>query len=84
MIDFAEGDMAYYLNQPGAVEIVASATDGRVLRTFLVPNPAIKGFRVMLDVELDPKKITYVTCHLRNGPRVLTETWNWSWKIYDF
>jgi carboxyl-terminal processing protease len=44
MIDFAEGDMAYYLNQPGAVEIVASATDGRVLRTFLVPNPAIKGY----------------------------------------
>jgi glucans biosynthesis protein len=83
LVDFADGDMAYYLNQPNAVEIVASATDGKVLRTFLVPNPAIKGFRAMIDVELDPQKHTYVTCHLKSGPRVLTETWSWSWKIYN-
>jgi glucans biosynthesis protein len=83
MVDFAEGDMAYHLNQPQAVEIVASATDGKVLRTFLVPNPAIKGFRAMIDVELDPQKHTYVTCSLKSGPRVLTETWTWSWKIYN-
>ena len=37
----------------------------------------------MIDVELDPEKHTYVNCYLKSGQRVLTETWSWSWKIYN-
>ncbi|MDB5569144.1 MAG: Glucans biosynthesis protein [Hyphomicrobiales bacterium] len=84
LVDFAEGDMAYYLAQPNLVEIVAAVGKGKLLRTFLVPNPAIKGFRVMIDVELHPEATTTMTCFLRSAGRVLTETWSWSWKVYNF
>jgi glucans biosynthesis protein len=83
MIDFVDGELAYYLNQPSAVEIVAGATNGKVLRKFLVPNPAIKGFRVMLDVEVSDTDTTVMTCFLQTGRRRLTETWNYTWKIYN-
>jgi glucans biosynthesis protein len=83
MIDFIDGELAYYLNQPSAVEIVAAATNGKVLRKFLVPNPAIKGFRVMLDVEVSDTDTTVMTCFLQTGRRRLTETWNYTWKIYN-
>jgi glucans biosynthesis protein len=54
-----------------------------VLRKFLVPNPAIKGFRVMLDVEVSDTDTTVMTCFLQTGRRRLTETWNYTWKIYN-
>ncbi|MBN9084511.1 MAG: glucan biosynthesis protein G [Rhizobiales bacterium 62-17] len=84
MVDFNQGDLAYYLNQPNAVEIVADAVNGKVFRKFLVPNPAIKGFRVMLDLEVSADDTTTMTCYLQAGRRRLTETWAYSWKIYNF
>ena len=84
MIDFVGGDLAFHLGKPAAVEIVASVTNGKIFRQFLVPNPAIGGFRVMLDVEVHPTDVTNMTCKLRTGPKVLTETWAYSWKVYNF
>ena len=84
MIDFTGGDLEYFLTKPNLVEVVASATNGKVFRHFLVPVPAINGFRVMVDVEVDSQAFTYVTCKLVQGARVLSETWSYSWKIYNF
>ena len=81
LIDFVGGDLAYHLALPSAVEIVASATNGKILRKFLTPNPAIKGFRAMLDVEVSENDMTMMTCFLQAGHRRLTETWNYTWKI---
>ncbi len=82
MIDFADGEMGYYLKEPNLVQIDAQVTGGKLMRTFLVPNPAINGFRVMVDAELHPSDFTRITCRLRSNGRPITETWNWSWKIY--
>jgi glucans biosynthesis protein len=84
MIDFTGGDLAFHLGKPSAVEIVSSATNGKIFRQFLVPNPAGGGFRVMLDVEVHPTETTTMTCKLRTGARVLTETWAYAWKVYNF
>ena len=84
MIDFIGGDLAFHLAKPAGVEIVASVTNGKIFRQFLVPNPAIGGFRVMLDVEVHPTDMTTMTCKLRTGAKVLTETWAYAWKVYNF
>ncbi len=84
MIDFVGGDLAFFLADPGPVELVATATNGKVFRQFLVANPAISGFRAMIDVELRSNEITGMTCKLKKGPVVLTETWAYSWKTYNF
>jgi glucans biosynthesis protein len=83
MVDFAGGEMEYYLKSPGMVDAVPSATDAKVLRHFVVPNPAGKGFRIMIDVQFEEDKIGVVQCYLRTGPKLLSETWNYGWRIYD-
>jgi glucans biosynthesis protein len=84
MIDFVGGDLAFHLGKPAGVEIVATVTNGKIFRQFLVPNPAIGGFRVMLDVEVHPTDMTTMTCKLRMGAKALTETWAYAWKVYNF
>ena len=84
MVDFTGGNLEYFLAKPSLIEVVTSATNGKVFRNFLVPVPEINGFRVMLDVELDPQGFTYFTCKLMQGGRPLTETWSYSWKVYNF
>ncbi|SDR63108.1 glucans biosynthesis protein [Rhizobiales bacterium GAS191] len=80
LVDFAGGDLAYYLSAPDIVEIVASVSSGRVLRTFLSPNPDIKGFRAGIDVALDPGQSADIRAFLRARTRALTETWTMPWK----
>jgi len=84
MVDFVGGDLAFHLGKPSDVEIIATVANGKIFRQFLVPNPAIGGFRVMLDVEVHPTDVTNMTCKLRTGAKVLTETWAYSWKVYNF
>ncbi len=84
MIDFVGGDLAFLLAKPAAIQIVANATNGKVFRSFLVPNPAINGFRAMVDVDVHPTEVTDIRCKLMQGSRALTETWAYSWKIYNF
>jgi periplasmic glucans biosynthesis protein len=84
IIDFTGGDLDYFLQDPGLVQVEASATSANVARKFVVPNPAIKGMRVMLDVEFEKDKVGTVRAALRSGGKVLTETWTYAWRFYDF
>ena len=54
LIDFSGGDLSYYMSDPSLVETVATASTGRILRTFLTPNAHIRGFRAGVDVARRP------------------------------
>ena len=79
LIDFAGGDLSYYMSDPSLVETVATASAGRILRTFLIPNTHIRGFRAGVDVAVDPGQSTDLRVFLRAGPKALTETWTFPW-----
>ena len=79
LVDFAGGDMAYYVPDPSQVEVVASATNGEILRTGLVANRHIDGLRAMFDVSVKAGQTTDLRLFLRSGARTLTETWTYPW-----
>lgn len=83
LIDFAGGDMPYYLHDAKLLEVVATATNAKVLRTFVVPNPALKAIRTMIDVQFEEGKVGVVNAFLRAKSRRLTETWDYAWRFYD-
>lgn len=80
IVDFTGGDLAFYANDPQLVEVVPSTSQGRIVRSFIVPNPHIGGFRAALDVQLDPGQSTDLRAFLRSGSRALTETWTYPWR----
>lgn len=80
IIDFAGGDLAYYAQDPQLVEVVPTTTQGRILRSFVVPNSHIKGFRAIIDIELGTGQSTDLRAFLRTGARALTETWTYPWR----
>jgi len=80
LIDFSGGDLGYYLSDPTLVEIVATTSTGRVLRTFLSPNAHVRGFRAGVDVAIDPGQSSDVRVFLRAGQKALTETWTFPWR----
>jgi len=80
IIDFGGGDLPYYALDPSLVEVVPSTSQGKILRSFLVPNPHVKGFRAAVDVELDAGQSTDLRAFLRTGARALTETWTYPWR----
>ncbi len=77
IIDFAGGDLAFYLRQADQVQIVPSISQGRIIRTFVVPNPNIEGFRAAIDVQVEPGRSADLRAFLRAGNRALTETWTY-------
>jgi periplasmic glucans biosynthesis protein len=79
MVDFAGGDLDFYLRDPGQVQLVPSTSAGRITHTFLVPNPHANGFRAALDVQLEPGHSTELRAFLKAGNRTLTETWTYPW-----
>lgn len=79
LVDFVSGDLEYWLNDPGRVTIDASISTGRITRTFLVPNPKVKGFRAGVDIEVPPGQTADVRVFLRVGNKALTETWIFPW-----
>ncbi len=79
LVDFAGGDVAYYVADPSQIEAVVSTTQGKVTRTILQANPDINGLRVMIDVMLKPGETTDLRLFLRRGDRTLTETWTCPW-----
>lgn len=83
IVDFAGGDLGYYLRDPGLLRADATASSASVLRTFIVPNPAIRGIRLMIDVAFEKDKVVIVGATLRSGSRTLTETWSYAWRFYD-
>ncbi len=80
IIDFSGGDLAYYATDPSLVQVVPTSTNGRITRSFLVPNPHINGFRAAIDVELPPGQSTDLRAFLKSGNKALTETWTFPWK----
>ena len=80
LIDFSGGDLAYYLSDPTQVQIVATTSAGRVLRTFLASNAHVRGFRAGVDVAVDPGASCDVRVFLRAGVKALTETWTFPWR----
>jgi glucans biosynthesis protein len=79
IIDFTGGDLAYYAADPQLVEVVPSASQGKIVRSFIVPNVHTKGFRAVIDVQLDPGQSADLRAFLRTGTRALTETWTFPW-----
>jgi len=79
IIDFDGGDLAYFQHDPSLVEVSASTSHGKILRTILQPNPHINGFRALVDVEVAPGQSTDIRAFLHTGPRALTETWIMPW-----
>jgi len=79
LVDFAGGDMAYYVSDPTEVEVVASATNGQILRTGIAANSHIDGLRAMFDVSVKAGATADLRLFLRVGSRTLTETWTYPW-----
>ncbi len=79
LVDFAGGDMAYYVGDPTQVEVVATATNGQILRTSIASNPHIEGLRALFDVSVKSGQTADLRLFLRAGSRTLTETWTYPW-----
>lgn len=79
IIDFAGGDLSYYASDTGLVEVVASISQGSVLRAFAMANPHVKGIRAFVDVQTPNGHPADVRVFLRSGGRTLTETWTFPW-----
>ncbi|WP_020180566.1 glucan biosynthesis protein G [Methylopila sp. M107] len=75
LIDFSGGDLPYFLKDPAKVSVVASVSSGELIRSFLMLNPKIQGFRVGLDVRADKGQTVDIRAFLKAGDRALTETW---------
>lgn len=71
--------MAYYVGDPSQVEVVATATNGQVLRTSIASNPHIEGLRALFDVSVKSGQTADLRLFLRAGSRTLTETWTYPW-----
>jgi periplasmic glucans biosynthesis protein len=80
LIDFSGGDLSYYMSDPSMVETIATASAGRILRTFLTPNTHVRGFRAGVDVAVEPGQSTDLRVFLRAGAKALTETWTFPWR----
>ena len=80
LIDFSGGDLSYYMSDASLVQTVATASAGRVLRTFLIPNTHIRGFRAGVDIAVDPGQSSDLRVFLRAGAKALTETWTFPWR----
>jgi glucans biosynthesis protein len=79
IVDFAGGDLAYYVGDPSQVELVATASNGHIVRASLAANPHIEGLRAMFDVSVKSGETADVRAFLKAGARALTETWTYPW-----
>ncbi len=82
-VEFTGGELDHYVNHPEQVQLVPNVVDGKVLRSSVTPAPQVRGFRATLDVEFDEGKNGAVRAHLRSGPKVLSETWHYTWRLAD-
>jgi glucans biosynthesis protein len=80
IIDFVGGQLPFHGKAPDQVQVVPSVSAGRVIRTFLVPNPQTDGFRAGIDVEAPPGQAIVIRAFLRAGSKALTETWTYAWQ----
>ena len=81
IVDFVGGELEYYLSQPDLVQVVPSASNARITRTFLVPNTQTRGFRAGIDVVGEAGQTADLRAFLRAGNKALTETWTFPWRV---
>lgn len=81
IVDFAGGDLAFYLTEPARVEIAASTTTGTIVSTIIVANPEVKGFRTIVDATLAEGETAELRIFLKSRGRTLTETWTSTWSV---
>jgi glucans biosynthesis protein len=81
IVDFAGGNLPYYLGAPEQVQLVPSTSAGQITNTFIMPNSHTNGFRAAIDVKLEPGQSTDLRAFLRAGNRALTETWTYPWFV---
>ncbi len=79
LVDFAGGDLGYYVADPAQVEVVATTSNGRVLRASVSANAHIEGLRAIFDVTVKPGDTADLRLFLRSNGRALTETWTYPW-----
>ncbi len=79
LVDFAGGDLGYYVADPSEVEVVATTTNGQILRKSIAANAHIEGLRAMFDVSVKSGETADLRLYLRAGTRTLTETWTFPW-----
>lgn len=80
IIYFAGGDLAYFLHDPGLVELVPWTSQGRIIRSSVVANVVTEGIRAIIDVQVDAGQTADLRAFLRASGRALTETWTFPWK----
>jgi glucans biosynthesis protein len=80
IVDFSRGDLAFYLGDPKAVEIIVTTSAGQVTAT-LRPNPHINGFRAIIVMALDASQDADIRAFLKAGNQRLMETWTALWKM---
>jgi glucans biosynthesis protein len=81
ILDFAGGELDFYLRDPAQVQLVPSTSAGEITHSFVVPNDHTKGFRAALDVKLAAGQSTDLRAFLKAGNRALTETWTYPWAV---
>jgi glucans biosynthesis protein len=79
LVDFAGGNLSYYLSDPALVQVVPSMSAGQIVGTFVVPNEHTGGFRAAIDLKLEPGQSADLRAYLRSGDKALTETWTYRW-----
>jgi periplasmic glucans biosynthesis protein len=80
IVDFTDGQLPFYQKAPDQVQVVPSISSGRIIRTFLVPNPQTGGFRAAIDVDAPAGQSADIRAFLRAGSKALTETWTYPWR----
>ncbi len=80
LVDFVGGDLAYYKDDAAAIQVVASTSQGKVIRAYPQWNPYTNGFRAAIDVQLDPEQTADIRGFLRAGSKTLSETWTYPWQ----
>jgi glucans biosynthesis protein len=79
LIDFAGGNLSYYLSDPSLVQVVPTASNAHIVSTSVIPNEHTSGFRAAIDVKIEPGQSTDLRAYLRSGNKALTETWTYPW-----
>jgi periplasmic glucans biosynthesis protein len=80
IIDFTDGQLPFFAKAADQVQVVPSISGGRIVRTFLIPNPQTGGFRAGIDVDVPAGQSADIRAFLRAGNKTLTETWTYPWR----
>ena len=80
IVDFTDGQLAYFQKAADQVQVVPSISNGRILRASLVVNPQTAGFRASIDVDVPAGQTADIRAFLKAGNKTLSETWTYPWR----